>query len=442
MNRFDLVSVSGLLVLMAGLASCSRDQEKVRDSYKAPPPVIVTGKGNQGFLQWERESDKTLDLQDAFDISAGNPARTEVHARCMRDKASFSAKFIVNGRRPVKILQVVPQDILFDDLAKSAVTCDWEVTLSNESGSRHILRLPTSPLSDRGNPEVTVENSANNERIKLLQIMKTEGIKIRYRNSEPASAEIICRDVTFEPLPFEKVIELSRFDLRKPVYRPSRSEMHVLENPLQPCRIALSESGQLKALSSLMMIHVPRKPFEYQIKNLISTFPIPNVIERRMGGIPYAEVFIRNPANIERTIQIPRVLNWQVHFLLATRLGTHMGFALDTAHPKRTTIAVPWMSVEMVGAVQVIKEEPAGWTVVLPGRGVLTLSLHYKEGYGGCLTKLAPVAFAFPTQTLVIPELMPTGDTIPPIQITLPEFWWQMNAVQFQNTPQLETRCL
>lgn len=439
MNRFDLVSAIGLFVLTAGLASCSKEQEKAKDTYRVPPPVIVTGKGNQGLLLWERESDKTLDLQDAFDVSAGNPARTEVTARCMREKASLSARFTVNGRRPVRILQVVPREILFDDLAKSAVTCDWEVILSNELGSKHVIRLPTAPISDRGNPEVLVENSGNTDKIRTLQVMKTEGIKIRHRNSEPASAEILCRDVSFDPLPFEKVIELSRFDLRRPIYRPGRTDSHIEQTPLQSCRILISEGGQLRSFSPLMMIHIPRKPLNVSVKNLIATNPYLNINYLNQVSTPFVEVSIQNPSSTARVLQIPRVLNWQMLSIVSVKKDSKW----DMVNAKRTTITVPWMNLQLMTPVPVMRDEAAGWTISLPPQGTLVVRLNFKIDYSACYqTNEYFVAIAFPSQNLTANEIMPSGELIQPLVINLPEFWHQMTRSQFESTPQREARCI
>lgn len=441
MNRFDLASAFGVLVLTAGLASCSKEQEKVRDSYKTPPPVIVTGKGNQGFLQWERESDKTLDLQDAFDVSAGNPARTEVLARCMREKISFTAKFTVNGRRPVKILQVLPTDILFDDLAKSAVTCDWEVSLSNEVGSRHVIRLPISPISDRGNPEVVIESSIDTNRIKILQIMKTEGIKIRYRNSEPASAEIICRDVTFEPLPFEKVLELSRFDLRRPSYRPSRSEANVMQTPLQPCRLAVYESGQIKQISALMMIHMPRQALEIQAGKIFSENPNLNIDYFFRSESAVAGITINNPAQVARIVQIPSVVGTNLGVILKAEKKPIAGG--PNVLPSRAIMNLPWSRIQILNPVPVIKDEPAGWTVSIPPQSTLQLRVLFRLQQRGCFKKDNSFSgFVIRNTIVTLNEIMPSGELVQSYGISLPEIWWGITPEQYNNTPAYDTPCI
>jgi hypothetical protein len=437
MNRFNLASAAGLFVLAFGLASCSQDQT-TKDSYKAPPPLIVTGKGQQGLLQWERSSDKTLDLQDAFDVSAGHPARTEVLARCMRDKTSFSEKFSVNGQQPIKIFQVVPHDVLFEDLNKAAITCDWEVSLFNETGSRHVIRLPTSPLADCGKSEVILENTANNDKIKLVQILKTSGVKVRYRNSLAASAEIACRDVLFGALPFEKVLELSQIDLRRPIYRERRNEASVAQTPLQPCRILISEAGQVKQMSYLMTIHIPRRPLEIQLTKTFAP-PIWARLNYFTNPIGIADIAIRNSTDVSRVVQIPRLLNLKLNVIL----GVHKGMTIDVSSPTRSTVNVPWMTVQVLTPVKPLKDEPAGWTIAIPPQSALTLRLLYKDGYGGCFrTDERFTGFSIPAQPLTINEIMPTGEQIEAIDILTPEVWWNMTPEQFQNTPLRLARCL
>jgi hypothetical protein len=427
MNRFDLASAAGLFIFAFGLASCSPDRA-IKDSYKAPPPVIVTGKGQQGFLQWERSSDKTLDLQDAFDVSAGNPARTEVLAHCMRDKTSFTEKFSVDGRQSIKIFQVVPQDVLFENLENSGVTCDWEVSLYNEIGSRHVIRLPGSPLSDLGEGGVLVESSGGGESLKLVQILRTQGVKVRYRNSATASAEILCRDVNFEPLPFERVLDLSQFNWRHPLYRQGRGEADVTRNPLQSCRVAISEGGRLKQISRRLTLHIPRAPLEIHVAATFNPRPFTQ-IEHFLHPASAAEISIRNTTGTDRFIQVPRTVPARYDF-----------FLMERARPgvKRVkNLALDYIHIQALDAVQVSKEEAAGRTILIPAQATLNLRVIFQVTSSPCPKLISNVVgFSARLSPLLLNEVMPSGETLETVDVEMADFQWvKINEPNFQEIP-------
>lgn len=427
MNRFNLAAGAGLFVLAAGLASCSQEQTS-KDSYKTPPPVIMTGNGRQDLLQWERSSDKALDLQDAFDVSAGNPARTEVLARCMRDKANFTEKFSVNGRKPVKIFQVVPQDLLVENLSAADVNCDWEVSLYNEIGSRHVIRLANSPLSDRGQSEISIQSSQGGESMKLVQILKADGVRIRYRNFEPASAEILCHDMNFDPLPFERALELSQFDLQNPVYRPGRGELDVARAPLQTCRVAITESGQIKELSQLLTLHIPLKPLEIVAAGAdarafaTASFTQPVQVE---------VISIHNPTDADRLVQVPRFLDVHSDIQFAPYSST-----AKSAFPGVSRIrGLPMRAIQIqpLNPFQAVKEEPTEWTIKIAARGTLKLAVHFKFPYHSCIRSgLIVTGYAATPSPLTLTEVTASGEWLKTIDIEVAEISRNMNFLNFR----------
>ncbi len=416
MNKTDLVSITAAIVLTAGLVSCSRE-EKSTDSYKAPPPVIVTHKGSQDFLQWDRESDKTLDLQSSFDLSAGNPARLEIVAHCKRDKQNLVGRFTVNAHRPLKIFQVIPQDLLFDDLSAVAVECGWELTLFNEVGSRHIMTINNVLLADQQPAGVTLENPASDEKIKTLHASKMNGVKLRYSNQEPAATEVICRDVTFDPLQFEKVLDLNQFDLRKPHARPGKSENIAAEKPLQSCRVVVSEAGAIRQISALIQIQIPRRPLEIKVKQILPLkIPIEFIYTLMRDTHLYAEALIKNPDTSMRTLRIPKSYPVKLDALLDVR---------DTRPNPRVQMKkmmeLPWMHTQISTTQAEVKDAPEAWLINLQPNGELLLRISYVPDGAGCYRREVYFdGYALTPRALPVMELSEKNEVLDVAPIELP----------------------
>jgi hypothetical protein len=259
--------------------SCAKD-EKTRDVFRAPPPVIHS-KSTEELKAWDRRSDKSLDLQDSFDVSAGNPAKLEVVSRCRRGQQSYYETFSLAPRAPVKIFQVMPSGLL--TAAIENVDCNFELTLFNEVGSKHIYQIASVPVTDESAPGVTLEKSGSDEKITRMNARKLDGLRARYRNSGPAAAQLVCEETSLPDQPFEQVMELAHFDFSKPVGKP-----------LQACRVLVRQSGRIQQISSRFMMQFPQPPMAVAVQTIA-----PDKQERALllTGVPLnaALITLKNP---------------------------------------------------------------------------------------------------------------------------------------------------
>lgn len=293
MNKTNLIVRLALPVLSAGLVSCAKDDTKItRDTFKAPSPVI-NNKGSQDLKTWDRRSDKSLDLQDSFDVSAGGPAKLEVTARCRRDQQSYNEKFSFVPRAPIKIFQVLPPDLLTHDISTEKIDCAFELVLSNEVGSKHIYQISNAPVTDETGAGVALEKNGTDEKVERIHTQKLEGLRIRFRNAGPAAAQVFCQDMTLPDMPFEQVLELIHFNFAKPEIKPRLYADILIEHPRQPCRILIRQAGQIVQISSRFTAQLPQPPMTAAV---LPIAPNSQQKQRLFVGVPLnaALIQIRN----------------------------------------------------------------------------------------------------------------------------------------------------
>jgi hypothetical protein len=288
MNKTDLIVRCLIPVLSAGLVSCAKD-EKTRDVFHAPAPVIHS-KSTEELKSWDRRSDKSLDLQDSFDVSAGNPARLEVVSRCRRGQQSYYESFSFTPRAPVKIFQVLPAELL--TAAIENVDCGFELTLFNDVGSKHIYQINQVPVTDESAAGVTLEKSGSDEKITKIHARKLEGLRARYRNSGPAAAEVLCEESALPALPFEQVIDLIHFEFSKLSGKAFRA-----------CRILVRQAGRIGQISPRFLVQIPQAPM---IVTAETVAPNDGQLEYLQAGAPLtvARIAVSNPAAEERFLMI------------------------------------------------------------------------------------------------------------------------------------------
>src|SRR6185312_16415499 len=124
------ITVAGLLfVLTSGLASCSSEKKTV-DVYQASPPQLRT---ISGVLELDRQGPREVDLQDELDVGNANPAHFKVHSVCRVDASRIQADFEFQATQTVKILELVPEEMLFVDLNQKILDCTFEVNMYNDA---------------------------------------------------------------------------------------------------------------------------------------------------------------------------------------------------------------------------------------------------------------------------------------------------------------------
>lgn len=291
MNKIDLTVRLSLSVLTAGLVSCAKD-EKARDVFRAPPPVI-NNKGSQDLKTWDRRSDKSLDLQDSFDVSAGQPLKLQVTSRCRLDQRSYIEEFSLNPHAPIKIFQVLPTDLLTADLKNLKYDCGFELVLINGVGSRHIYQIPTVPILDEQRTGIKIERAGHDEQVERISTRMLESLRARF--DDQGEAEILCTDVKLTKLPFTRVIDLGSFDFSKPKLKADRPEFILQDRPLQACRILLRKNEALKQVSDRILIQFPQNPLLVQQAPVENPSDSQKMIFFKGAPLPVAQVLISNP---------------------------------------------------------------------------------------------------------------------------------------------------
>ena len=291
MNKIDLTVRLSLSVLTAGLVSCAKD-EKTRDVFHAPPPVI-NNKGSHDLKTWDRRRDKSLDLQDSFDVSAGQPAKLQVTARCLQGQRSYVEEFSIDPRAPIKIFQVLPSDLLTADLMKMKYDCGFELVLMNQVGSKHIYQISPVPISDEQGGAIKIELAGGDAKVERFSARKLEGLRARL--DDQGETEIFCADITMMKLPFTRVIDLGSFDFSKPNLKLGRPENTLQDSPLQACRILLRKNSGLQQLSDRVLVQFPQNSLVFR-RHAVENLSNPQKMAFFKGSpLPVAIVSIGNP---------------------------------------------------------------------------------------------------------------------------------------------------
>lgn len=422
MNKFDLAPYLTVFILSAGLISCAPDK-KERDDYRAPAPVIQTSNGHHDLRTWDRRTDKTLDLYDSVDVSAGRPTLVEVVSTCNKDQVSFTGNFTFNGRQPLKIFQILPEDLLSEDLART--TCSFEVRLFNAIGSQHIYQLKNAPIADAGLAGVTLEDPADPHKTPMkLHSQKLGGIKARAANSGQAEISLNCKDAKIEPLPFNQVIELSNFNFRKPLIKEGRAPEAVMQSPLQTCRIVVMQDGHIQNISKLIEIQMPREPLVIRVQpdRLPSQTQILN-----WSPYPYAELTIHNPDKATRWMRIPqKAINVSLGVVVSPPPGSGAGNVF-------AELTSPWLQLVPESQLPVQQEDGASY-FQLQARQSLRIKIVAQPRPFSCRAPGAGIWFSWtdgylvtPTEALIADELSETGELLTRNEIKIQERSMQLN---------------
>ncbi len=351
MLKPNLMSAAMLFVLIAGLVSCSKDLKSSAEApYKAPPPKLIVAGQEMDFREIESLSERTLDFNDQIDFSNAHAHEIEIKSYCRQDgkDSSFLNRF--DGRQPVRFRQLLPHRLLVVDLNEKSLLCNFDITLINGERSKHILAIRSATI---------VESSEASVRI-------SENGYIRYPNQSSAAAQVLCEDMELPNLSFEQARLLSDFDFESPQLYTDSATTALAQRRRQTCRVAISEAGQLQALSAKFEYIVPAPPLQISIQPTLPANP------RKPKSAAIAFIELKNDQAFERFVQIPRA-SFEGTIYASVRanyrgvLGSHA-----------TVYSIePWgkLSLNIETGGQLLQETAENWLVAIPSHSALRLTL-------------------------------------------------------------------
>lgn len=262
-----LVGASTLAALVGG---CGR-KEKEKDVYVTESaPTIVRSGGNIGFKAWDMQSEKSLDIQDAFDLSGAKPTKVEVVSTCFSGDKEFKGTSGFGGGEQIKVFRLVPRAALASSM-NGDLACAFEVILFNEAGSRHIFKFSSSKITDSADAAVEIEISGNRVRRSdaavALKSSELNGVLIRHSNIRPSTIQVLCADLSTSSQRFEKVADLSSFNYENITPLDGASSAIAVEKPIQNCRIGLFENNRLYEISARFQLTFIPKPLEISVND-------------------------------------------------------------------------------------------------------------------------------------------------------------------------------
>lgn len=252
MNKTVLTICFSVSVLIAGLPSCSPDRQTT-SPYQATAPHIRRTEGNLDLKTWDHSNQHELDLEDVIDLSETRAALAKTRMRCQLGDRSYEKESEQKSPREIKVMELVPQNLLTADLEAQMVLCSADLILANSEGSRHIFSFTNFRLRGQSPSGVELEQNQRVASDRMwLQFNAAISARARFRNQAPAKALILCSSRVFDELTFEQLIDLGHFDFSRP---------HAIEDR-QPdvtelCRLEVRENGRLSALSPLFVFWRP-----------------------------------------------------------------------------------------------------------------------------------------------------------------------------------------
>lgn len=369
MNHCHLASGFCWIVLIFGLVSCAKDKTS-RDHFHAPPPVIHSQEVVD-LKAWDNLKHKSLDLRDYFDVSETALSRLDVTSRCRHGQVYDTGFFQPNPSRPISVFQVLPRNLLLLNLTQESLDCSFEFVLFNQIGSRHVYHLSSSAIVDKAESPIILEDHRSEGAPLVINDRQWANLKIRYLNERPVSAQILCEDIDLNALPFEKVVEISFFDIRRPQFHEGQKPSSLIERPFQTCRIAMLENGSLKDLSSLFKIQFTKPPLEAEISKILT----PNR-DQKLGlqfakGLHLAQVKIVNPDKFGvRYLSVPKQGS-------ESRLDMYWPYILNNGQTVIATVDIQdsWFHLEP-SAAEIVEDRADHWKIRIPAGQTVEFGLR------------------------------------------------------------------
>lgn len=320
MNQFVYTLILASVFSSLGLISCSPDHSRTVDSFKVSPPKIIRAgqtESNSDLKQLDQEKTRELDLRDLIDASSGQPARVKTRVRCRADQISVEVSRITPTSK-FRVLQVVPEELLIQELEKTPFLCNFEIAVQNDVGSSHIFNLADVHLTDRQKNELQVTNYSDEPAKEpfFLNAENAQGLKVSFKYDKPVTGQILCEDLHYEPVPFQSTWELKSFNERRYFPHKTQGTGLAIEKSPQRCRILISLKDSPIALSSFFRVIIPRPPFELEARDVgvsavndqgfKQTEPVMTDFVYRNKPYVMMEYKLKNREAVRRWIRLPR----------------------------------------------------------------------------------------------------------------------------------------
>lgn len=350
------LSVFVSVVLVFGLCSCIQDKEQKKqvDPFRAQPPIVKTNGGEESIKSLADRLNQNLDILDVIDTSQSKSLNTAIRANCVVGDQKLVLDYQGPSRNPVPILQLLPESVLVEP--KIDLNCDFEFTLSNEIGSRHIFNLQNIRVQNQRAPNLVVDSDVHS----------IGQLRMRYPNSGPAAVELVCRNARFASLPFEMVREIGDFDFAKPIFPNGSAGSELLQRPIQTCRAFIRQEGRFTAYSPVIKLQIPRPGIGMEFlssPHRETGDPIPSHkwtfdVTRNPQNIVFGDYRASNPLPVARKVRL---------------LNVPREFRLCLLADQPTVVTRPWIQIFPLEAQSAeIFPDGEGWTMVLqPGGSVL-----------------------------------------------------------------------
>lgn len=229
---------------------CTKE-EKTLDRLIVTTPRIIRAGESVELATWDKNSRRSLDLHDALDVSGSGAKSLNIKSSCDHAYYHGTEKFdFTDLKKPIKIFQFLPPELLSADLTKATMTCSFVLIFANDVGSQHVFHVAATPIQDdnRFGVEISPEEI------------------IRYESATAGKAAVLCPDMTTPALVFQQVTELKYFDFKNFIPREGRTTATLQEKPLQVCRVGVFENEKLIAISKKFEHVVQRDPMSVAVE--------------------------------------------------------------------------------------------------------------------------------------------------------------------------------
>jgi hypothetical protein len=357
MLRGLLISLIPIFVLASGLVSCQQDK-KTSDVYTPTAPKM----DGESLKSWEGRSNSSVDLNSNLDFSEAQPHQVEVTTRCSIDNQPLIQVYHLEAPTVLAAHDILPEKILTLDDVNGHVRCAFELTLVALNSSIHIFTMHDAPITDQNQGQVRLNQALGAIETKIF-LADSKKYFIRSPIATQATATLLCTDVQFESLPFNKQMTLDSFEFATPKISAEASSDILSRHPEQLCRIRLAESEQTSQISNRFRLVFPLQPMSVQGSG--GPFSA-----EKLDDVPYQifsggqalliwEWTIDNPENTIRHLRLPpRNLSVKINVLVRDRgiggLGTLWEFVR------------PWIEIRAVG-------QAGTGTVDIPAKGTLRI---------------------------------------------------------------------
>lgn len=370
MNKQSLTSAALGIILMAGLVACkkmdqSANSKTVTDVYEPPAPQILQTEGPTAaevFLL----SAADLDLNDVIDVRTAQPKSTRVKGSCLNNgiTSPFDQTFS-NSETLIPFSQILPDPLLYVSSKpdQTKAVCAFTVTLTNAIGSKRVFTVENKIYKDAQSPLVRIEGNDSGQIVHADQLAN---LQFRYRSPGPAVAQIKCEQLDLPDIPFDQVLEMSKFDVRSQQFKAPATPSNF--KPIQNCRLQVRQSGRTVALSALFRmafgfkdpLQVAEVPINWQAYPLLLNLMRDSIETKQVDLFNFT---IHNPSSQTRYFKLPK------DAVLMT-----MDFYLNDQTVK---LVKPYLLLRLNDPSMMVAEDASSQTVRLdPGASAL-LHLHY-----------------------------------------------------------------